>query len=284
MKRLLLVVTVLISSALQAEAATKPTREEFIKTICTSATASAAQANLDGNFFIRLLWKESMFDPNAVSPVGAQGIAQFMPGTAELRGLENPFDPLEAMTASAKYLAELKTLFGNLGAAAAAYNAGEERVRRWRMGKGGMPAETQDYVAFITGQDVEAWREPNKSFAIPTVGDGKDLTSDCVALAMRLKAPRGGANVRLAKRKPWGALVASHFNQGTALSMYRRLKLRAPKLLSVMDPMVIRKRNLSRGTKAMAMVYVGASSRGEADSMCAALRGSGVPCLVHKTR
>ena len=61
------------------------------------------------SFFARLLWKESLFDAAAVSPAGAQGIAQFMPGTAKLRGLSDAFNPAEALYASAAYLAELAT-------------------------------------------------------------------------------------------------------------------------------------------------------------------------------
>ncbi|TIP53605.1 MAG: lytic transglycosylase domain-containing protein, partial [Mesorhizobium sp.] len=70
--------------------------------------AQAQQNGLPKDFFARLIWKESRFDPNAVSPVGAEGIAQFMPGTAKMRGLANPFDIEQALPASAKYLAEMK--------------------------------------------------------------------------------------------------------------------------------------------------------------------------------
>jgi Transglycosylase SLT domain len=261
----------------------KQTREEFAQFICKAADTSARNAGVDSNFLVRLLWKESMFDPNAVSPKGAQGIAQFMPGTAEMRGLADPFDPVAAVEASATYLAELKKLFGNLGLAAAAYNAGEERVRRWKAGKGGMPDETQDYVAFITGKEVEAWREDAAAHAIPAVGTGKDITADCTALALRLKSPNGGG-IRTAKRRPWGVLLATHFNQRVAIAMFRRLKQRAPRTLTQVDPMIIRKRNLSRGTKAMNMVYAGANTREEAQVMCSALGSAGIPCVVQKTR
>lgn len=284
MRSILLVAASLLWAVSEAGAAKpKQSREEFAKFICSAADASARNVGLDSNFLVRLLWKESMFDPNAVSPKGAQGIAQFMPGTAEMRGLADPFDPVAAVDASATYLAELKKLFGNLGLAAAAYNAGEERVRRWKAGKGGMPDETQDYVAFITGKDVEAWRDDAAAHAIPAVGAGKDIAADCTALALRLKSPNGGG-IRTAKRRPWGVLLATHFNQRVAISMFRRLKQRAPKTLTQVDPMIIRKRNLSRGTKAMNMVYAGTNTREEAQVMCSALGSAGIPCVVQKTR
>jgi hypothetical protein len=64
-----------------------------------------------------LIWQESRFDPAAVSRAGAQGVAQFMPATANWRGLSNPFDPVEAIAQSAKLLRDLRREFGNLGLA-----------------------------------------------------------------------------------------------------------------------------------------------------------------------
>lgn len=261
--------------------AAKQGKEEFASAICAAADASARKSGIDPSFFVRLLWKESLFDPLAVSHKGAQGIAQFMPETARRRGLADPFDPYASVEASAAYLADLKKLFGNIGLAAAAYNAGEDRVQRWRLGKASMPLETQDYVAFVTGKEVEAWKDGAAAHAVPLIGEGRDLRSDCVKLALRVKPP---PSVRLATGKPWGVLLAAHFQQQRALAMYQRLKLRAPQVLGNADPMVLRKRNLSRGTRAMAMVYVGAESREEAGRICGQLQSRGVPCLVQKTR
>ena len=81
-----------------------------------------------------------------------------MPQTAAMRGLTNAFEPLPALRESAAYLGELRTTFGgNLGLAAAAYNAGPGRVERWLAGASGMPQETRDYVQIITGRVVEDW-------------------------------------------------------------------------------------------------------------------------------
>ena len=107
--------------------------------ICNLIQTHAGRNALPPDFFARLIWKESRFDPNAVSPAGAEGIAQFMPGTAAARGLANSFDVEQAITASAAYLGELRIGFGNLGLAAAAYNAGENRVSRW-LSVGRLPA------------------------------------------------------------------------------------------------------------------------------------------------
>src|SRR4030088_1094369 len=96
---------------------------------------SAAKANdLPLEFFARVIWQESRFQSDAVGPVTrngqrAQGIAQFMPGTANERRLLDPFDPVQALPKSAEFLSELRNQFGNLGLAAAAYNAGPRRGR-----------------------------------------------------------------------------------------------------------------------------------------------------------
>jgi len=90
---------------------------------------------------------ESGFDPNARSPVGAMGIAQFMPATAAAYGLSNPFDPVAAIDAQAHLMRDLLGQFGSVPLALAAYNAGPAAVARY----GAIPpyAETQAYVARI---------------------------------------------------------------------------------------------------------------------------------------
>jgi soluble lytic murein transglycosylase-like protein len=92
--------------------------------ICAALDRSASQNDLPLDFFTRLIWQESRFNPFSVSRAGARGIAQFMPGTAHRIGLSDPFDPIEALPKSAELLRDLRTKFGNLGLAAAAHNAG----------------------------------------------------------------------------------------------------------------------------------------------------------------
>ena len=104
-----------------------PSQSVSTDTICGALTAAAAENNLPTDFFARLIWQESRFNPEAVSRAGAQGVAQFMPATANWRGLSNPFDPVEAIAQSAKLLRDLRREFGNLGLAAAAYNAAQCR-------------------------------------------------------------------------------------------------------------------------------------------------------------
>lgn len=110
--------------------------------------AEAAQRrNVQPELLAAQLKQESDFDPNAVSGAGAQGIAQFMPGTAREVGLRDPFDPRQAIDAQAKLMHGLIRAFGSVSLALAAYNAGPGAVRHF----GGIPPypETRAYVARI---------------------------------------------------------------------------------------------------------------------------------------
>ena len=131
--------------------------------ICNSVAESAHSHDLPLPFFIRLLFQESGFKPDVVSRAGAQGIAQFMPETAANVGLSNPFDPIQAIAASARLLGDLVHRFGNLGLAAAAYNAGPRRIQDWLDKKGKLPEETQHYVKTITGRPAETWKSRVKA-------------------------------------------------------------------------------------------------------------------------
>src|ERR1051325_5527691 len=74
------------------------------------------------------------------------------------RGLVNALEPLQALRESASYLRELRTTFrGNLGLAAAAYNAGPGQVEAWLAKRRALPGETWAYVLIVTGQTADAW-------------------------------------------------------------------------------------------------------------------------------
>jgi hypothetical protein len=109
--------------------------------------SSAAKWNVSAALLAAQLMAESNFDPFAVSPVGAEGIAQFMPGTAASYGLADPFDPVEAIDAQAHLMSDLIHQFGSPELALAAYNAGPAPVEACHC----VPAipETSAYVARI---------------------------------------------------------------------------------------------------------------------------------------
>jgi len=144
------------------QAAAQQVPDVSLGVLCDTLAASAHTSGLPVSFFSNLIWQESRFVFRAVSPAGALGIAQFMPRTAAAVGLTNPFDPLKALPASARLLGGLFQRFGNLGLAAAAYNAGEARVNNWLSNKSGLPQETRNYVLAITGLPVEHWKAAAK--------------------------------------------------------------------------------------------------------------------------
>jgi hypothetical protein len=148
------------SSLERARAALEESRAPALSNqeICTRLVAVAQANNLPLGFFANLIWRESHFDHVAISPVGAMGIAQFMPAVADRLGLADAFDARDALPASGRLLGMLRARFGNLGLVAAAYNAGPKRVSDWLQQRAGLPQETRDYVSFITGQTVEHWR------------------------------------------------------------------------------------------------------------------------------
>lgn len=124
------------------------------------AIQSAQKAGIDINIFVRQIQQESGFNPNARSPAGAQGIAQFMPSTAAGLGI-NPWDPNSALPGAALYDARnLKKYGGDYSKMLAAYNAGGGAVDNAVANYGSswlshMPTETQHYVqAILGGQNV----------------------------------------------------------------------------------------------------------------------------------
>jgi hypothetical protein len=126
--------------------------------LCNALFTSAQDNGLPVQFFANLIWQESRLQNDAVSSAGALGIAQFMPEVAVENGLENPFDPLQAIPASARLLRALREQLGNLGFAAAAYNAGPHRVSDWLARGKALPLETLNYVLRVTGRSAVQWR------------------------------------------------------------------------------------------------------------------------------
>jgi hypothetical protein len=145
------------SAPTAAEAASVP--PQSIDNVCSALITSAQANDLPVAFFANLIWQESRLRDNALSPKGAMGIAQFMPKVAAESGVKNPFDPSQALPAAAKLLHQLFDRLGNLGYAAAAYNAGTQRVLDWVEHARSLPRETRDYVMDITGRSIEAWRK-----------------------------------------------------------------------------------------------------------------------------
>ncbi len=266
------------------EAAATPAGSESAKSArlsvdetCRTLAQAAADNDLPEEFFTRLIWQESRFDPSAVSRAGAQGIAQFMPQTAALRGLVNAFEPMQALRESASYLRELRTTFrGNLGLAAAAYNAGPGQVEAWLAGRSMLPLETQAYVRIVTGYGAETWKlQPQQQIEAAAAPAG----TRCIELAKMMKE---SARRRLAITSdpawgPWGVQLAINWSEGGLLASYERLRRKHEAVLGDRLPLILSAR---RGLGPPYIVRVSEKTRPDADALCARLRAEGAPCLV----
>jgi len=249
---------------------------------------SAAKANdLPLEFFARVIWQESRFQSDAVGPMTrrgqrAQGIAQFMPGTASERRLLDPFDPVQALPKSAEFLSELRSQFGNLGLAAAAYNAGPRRVQDWLAGTGPMPQETRNYVVAITGSTVDEWATAGRNGKMPD----RAPTSSCRALmALLRRAPNPFVTqleqrVTLAAAKLWGVQLAAGFDRNKALAMYSRAMKRLSAVIGDQDPSLLSSTMRTRGPHPFYQVRIGADTRPAADDLCNRIRRAGGACFV----
>ncbi|WP_411962100.1 lytic transglycosylase domain-containing protein [Mesorhizobium sp. CA4] len=258
----------------------KSAAKRLINRVCDLIETQAQQNGLPKDFFARLIWKESRFDPNAVSPVGAEGIAQFMPGTAKMRGLANSFDIGQAIPASAKYLAEMKASYGNLGLAAAAYNAGENRVSRWLASGGFLPMETESYVFDIMGEPVDKFADKSYAGTVQPLDPKMSFAVACRRLPVIMSRTVAMASINV---KPWGVQVAGNFRRSAAIGQWLRVKSRFPALLASRDPVVSRVRT-PIGRRGIYAVRIGADSRGEANGICTRLQSVGGACVVLRNR
>lgn len=259
--------------------------------LCLMVESAARAANLPLEFFARVIWQESRFQSDAVGPVTrsgqrAQGIAQFMPGTASERRLLDPFDPVQALPKSAEFLSELRDQFGNLGLAAAAYNAGPRRVQEWLAGTGYMPQETRNYVVAITGSTVEDWAKAGRNSKMPEAAPA----SSCRALMALLKqAPNPFVTgleqrITLGAAKVWGVQLAAGFNRDKALAMYARAMKRLNSVIGDQDPSLLSARLRTRGSSLFYQVRIGADTRPAADDLCNRIRRAGGACFVLRNK
>jgi hypothetical protein len=242
--------------------------------LCEALAKAAASHDLPADFFARLIWQESRFKADAVSPAGAQGVAQFMPATARLRQLENPFDPLEAIAKSAQLLRDLRREFGNLGLAAAAYNAGSGRVRDWLVRGRPLPGETRAYVRLVTGRSVEEWAQgqtnPLETRSLNVV--------PCDLPPATLVHPNRDASARTNAIKPWGVEVVGSSTPALALARYREWRSKYAAIVGDREPHVVIRGIL--GEMGAARVRIGAGTQADAARLCAALRAARTYCDV----
>jgi hypothetical protein len=255
--------------------------ETLDQSVCRTIEHSAQTAHLPVDFVTRVIWRESSFRTHVVSRAGAEGIAQFMPSTAQARGLADPFDPEQAIPKAARYLADLRQRFGNIGVAAAAYNAGETRVSNWLHGQGGLPNETRAYVRFVTGRSAEEWIGSGSSTAAgaPVTVEAAEPQS-CLVVTAELRRGGGGGAVAAEIWAPWGVQLAGNFSKPLALAAFARARARYAGLIGDTRPMIIGQLLRSRGTKPFYQVRLPAPTRAVAEQLCSRIQAAGGACVA----
>jgi Transglycosylase SLT domain len=201
-----------------------------------------------------------------------------MPMTAAERLLRNPFDPAEALPKSAEFLRDLADQFGNLGLAAAAYNAGPTRVRDWLAGRRTLPSETQAYVRIVTGRRAEEWR-PQTSLSTLNVTIPPDMPCEKIAA----RAPVPNKEVPSKSTSTWGVQLIGDLSEVKALAAYRALQKKHGTILGNYQPMVIRTTTFKMSAGPIwTRVRIEADSRQVAETLCSRLRAAGETCLVQR--
>jgi hypothetical protein len=245
--------------------------------ICRALEEDAAENELPVEFFARVIWQESRFNARAVSRAGAQGIAQFMPRTADWRGLADPFDPIGALRHSASYLRDLRNKFGNLGLAAAGYNAGPGRVGEWLAGRRTLPSETRNYVAIVTGWTADEWASSSPpETAETTIPQGLP----CTRLANLILAPKEEAQRIAGYVARWGAQLTSNWSESRAWATYRALQKQYASLIGDREPIVLHGRLPGMGSATRYIIRIGDDNRAYLEKLCAKLIAAGGACVV----
>jgi hypothetical protein len=256
-------------------------KDFYTADVCKLIERNAAEQGLDPAFLARLLWKESRFEPSAVSPAGALGIAQFMPGTADLYWLDDPFNPAQAIHKAAWYLGNLANRFGNIGLAAVAYNGGENRAARFIQQQTTLPYETIDYVESITGFGAHRWRDNP-----PTEGDLKLALADDMAFRPACEQMAGNRSLREFNTQPrvfpWGVIVASHPSRSGAAQQVARLNRTLRPILDDGASVGYVRKRMNGMPKAVYTAQIGYSSKTAAASFCNRFKRVGGRCIVLK--
>jgi hypothetical protein len=238
----------------------------------TPVPAGSEQAKLDD-----AVQSVAGVNARAISPKGAEGIAQFMPATADFRGRADPFDPIAALHKAAGYLADLRKQFGNLGLAAAGYNAGPGRVHGWLAGQRGLPSETRNYVAATTGRSADEWASlsPPKE-AATAIPHGLP----CTALANLIAPKPQQAEPGPPPLPRWGLQLAANWSESVAWASYHRAEKQYASVLGGHEAALVKTRAYGRGGAVQYAIRISGNDFAPLQKLCNKLIMAGGACVV----
>lgn len=201
--------------------------------------------------------------------------------SAALRGLNDPYNPAEALEFSAQYLGEMSRRYGNHGLAAVGYNGGERRAEGLIAKTGGLARETIDYVKIITGLPAETWRDaPPKDHDFRLDGD-TPFQPACHALARHRRL------TAYPEPKPlvpdWGVQVAFGVSEKAARQKYTAATRTCRATLKGEDPFFLWVKSRASPRGGYVMARIGRNSRDAAWKLCTRLKAQGCTCAVYKT-
>ncbi|MFK7940666.1 MAG: lytic transglycosylase domain-containing protein, partial [Roseovarius sp.] len=252
----------------------------FVYDTCNAIKVFTERHGLNTDFFARLIWQESRFDPHARSPVGAEGIAQFMPYTAKRRGLYDSYNPAEALEHSAQYLSEMAEKYGSVGLAAIGYNGGERRAEGVINDTAGLMQETIDYVRIITGVPYQNWVEDPAPAPDLRLSKTLPFGAACRDLAQ---------NRRMTKLKPvkpaiqkWGIQVAFGVSKASARKKFKDQTRSCKSLIKGQKPDLVFEKSRASPKGGYYMVRLGRDRRDTAWRDCSKMKRAGCRCAVYK--
>ena len=246
--------------------------------ICRTIEQSAAENGLPVEFFARVIWQESRFNAFAVSNKGAQGIAQFMPRTADARGLSRPVRSDRGAAS-----------FGGLFARA------DGSVRQSRACRGRLQCRPRARERLAFGQAHAAGRDPQlrrRHHRLDGRRMGVGLAAGekrrrrfpqgvpCTRLANLILAPKEKAQQIAAYVPRWGAQLTSNWSESRAWETYRTLQRQYASLIGDREPIVLRGRLPGMGAVSRTIIRIGDDSRAPLDALCNKLIAAGGACVV----
>ena len=252
----------------------------FVYDTCNAIEIFSTRHGLDAGFFARLIWQESRFDPNALSHANARGIAQFIPSTALLRGLKDPYNPADALEHSAHYLAEMARRYGNEGMAAIGYNGGERRAEGFLEGKG-LAEETVNYVPIITGLTAEQWRDTPPENHDFRLDPDKTFYVACSEMARnRRLTPVKRVDPPPPALKPWGVQLGFGTSESAAKTKIASQTRTCSGQVAREKLDLIYVKNRVSGKKGYYFARIGRNTREAAQKLCNSLKQQRCSCLV----
>ena len=251
----------------------------FVYDTCNAIKVFSERHGLDSGFFARLIWQESRFDQNALSHANARGIAQFIPSTAALRGLKDPYNPADALEHSAQYLAEMTQKYGNEGLAAIGYNGGERRAEGFLDGKGLAP-ETVAYVPIITGLDAEQWRDAPPKTPDFRLSKTQPFLPACYEMARNRRVTALKVTPPAPVIKPWGVQVSFGTSKDRARDKANAQTASCRSAVKGRRLDFLFKKNRVSRRKGFYFGQYGSNTRTDAQRLCDSMRATGCTCLV----